>query len=177
MKARQWVVLLLAAGSVAFISRPGFSASVCGVAVDSQGRAARGVQTIVEDEKGRIVGQGKTDDKGNYFIDRLSPGTYSFSLAERSNAYRGGSSVFSITGESKRIDWRIAAAKPAMAMKSGNCADLPRELGPSSVIGRSAAGIGAHADKLGKDEGARRGPLGMAPNVIGNGRPPLSPSM
>src|SRR5208283_1541499 len=99
----------------------------------------------VKNPAGATLGQGTTDDNGNYRIDGLDMGTLNLFLEPGSTGFQGGSGVLDLNDKSKRVNWQVSSASSAVASQAGPCADAaaaltPLEWGAIGVLGLAVGG-------------------------------------
>ena len=84
---KSWSVLL-AVTFVVKMCAAASAASVGGTMASSQGQPLTGVQVIVKDASGHVIGQGAPGSGGGYDIQGLQPGNYNFTLDPGSSGYQ-----------------------------------------------------------------------------------------
>lgn len=142
-------LFVLAAASAALC------ADVVGTVSDVNAKPVPGIQIIVENAAGKIVGKILTDTKGYYRLTGLDPGKYTYVLDPQGTSFKGGSAVSYLGDKGLTIDWRVSAGAPPSAMAAegtSNSLLAADPFGLSSgafaalVVGAMAAmGVGAYA--------------------------------
>jgi hypothetical protein len=132
--------------------------SIVGTVLNSQGNPVQGVQIVVKDAQGNVVGQATTNAQGQYTIANLPPGEYTLTLDPLKTGYQGNTVVASLPAQGLTADWLVAADKPAIAAaKAGIDPGGLFGLGPTgtAILGFTvltglgfgiAAGAGAFGD-------------------------------
>jgi hypothetical protein len=111
---KSWSVLL----SVIFfvsVSSAAFAASVGGTVASSQGQPLSGVQVIVKDASGHVIGQGAPGSGGVYDIQGLQPGNYNFTLDPGSSGYQGQTVASYVGPDGICLNWGVSTTSPAVA--------------------------------------------------------------
>src|SRR5437667_411410 len=119
---------------------PGWGATICGQARGPQGPAA-GVQVLVKDSNGRVLGQTTTDQAGHYVLNGVNGGTVDLFLEPGTTGFKGGSGVLTLTDLSSKVDWQVSDAAAANAAQNGTCDAAGwtnLEIGSVAVIGLAA---------------------------------------
>lgn len=142
---RKAAMLLSTVLAVVVPASQAMSAAICGTADNGQGQPAKGVGITVKNPAGATLGQGTTDDNGNYRIDGLDMGTLNLFLEPGSTGYQGGSGVLDLNDKSKRVNWQLSSASSAVASQAGPCGEAaaaltPLEWGAIGVLGLAVGG-------------------------------------
>jgi|SRR5579863_1953862 len=144
MKPRKmtWLSTVLAACMAA---TPAWSATICGEARSPQGPAG-GVQVLVKDSNGQVLGQTTTDSNGNYLLDGVNSGTVDLFLEPGTTGFKGGSGVLTLTDAGSKVDWQVSDASNAAAAQDGVCDPAGGwtngEIASVALIGAAALGAG-----------------------------------
>lgn len=142
----------VAALGLSFVASTSNAATICGTARDANGQPAAGVEVVVKDASGKVLGTAVTDKSGAYMINGVKGGSgpVDLFLEPVSTGYRPGSGVLQLAGydASSNVDWRVSNTTAAMAARTGECADPPGGLGAGemaslAVLGLGVAGAGA----------------------------------
>src|SRR6202166_3610204 len=141
---KSWSVLL----SVIFfvsVSSAAFAASVGGTVASSQGQPLSGVQVIVKDAGGKVIGQGATGDGGVYDITGLQPGNYNFTLDPGSTGYQGQTVASYVGPDGICLNWGVSTTSPAVAtaQPGSTCQPLAAAWDPATAVGVGAGVLGA----------------------------------
>ncbi|MGH8013682.1 MAG: carboxypeptidase-like regulatory domain-containing protein [Candidatus Binataceae bacterium] len=130
-----WTVIASALLTVG-LSAPALSATICGVARNSQGAPVSGATVTVKDNSGKTIGQAITDKDGHYLIGHLDSGPIDLFLSSVAN-YQAGSGALTLNDVGKSVNWNVSNSAPAMAVAGGTCAD------PAGLTAGDWASIGA----------------------------------
>jgi len=109
-----WSVLL-AVTFVVKMSAAASAASVGGTVASSQGQPLTGVQVIVKDASGHMIGQGAPGSGGVYDIQGLQPGNYNFTLDPGSSGYQGQTVASYVGADGICLNWGVSTTSPAVA--------------------------------------------------------------
>jgi len=97
-------------------SSSAFCAEVAGTVSDLQGHPVSGVQIVVHDPVGKMVGQAIVEANGHYAIDGLSPSTYNYTLEPLKTSFKGGKVVAFLDSKGLTIDWKVSNTNDAVAL-------------------------------------------------------------
>ncbi len=86
-----------------------WSADIVGTIVNPAGAAIPGITVSVQNEAGAAVGNGVTDEDGQYVIHGLAPGTYTLTA-------KGQSAVTYIGEQGITVNWGIAPHSKGLAV-------------------------------------------------------------
>jgi len=147
---KSWSVLL----SVIFfvsVSSAAFAASVGGTVASSQGQPLSGVQVIVKDASGHLVGQGAPGSGGVYDIQGLQPGNYNFTLDPGSSGYQGQTVASYVGADGICLNWGVSTTSPAVAsaQPGATCQLAAGGYDTAEIVGAGAGVLGAGAIGLG----------------------------
>ena len=147
---KSWSVLL----SVIFfvsVSSAAFAASVGGTVASSQGQPLSGVQVIVKDASGHVIGQGAPGSGGVYDIQGLQPGNYNFTLDPGSSGYQGQTVASYVGADGICLNWGVSTTSPAVAsaQPGATCQLAAGGYDTAEIVGASAGVLGAGAIGLG----------------------------
>ncbi len=107
--------VLLALASVVGISAAAMAASVGGTVAGTQGQSLSGVQIIVKDASGHVVGQGAPGGSGAYDISGLPEGNYTFTLDPGSSGLQGQTVSSYVGADGICLNWGVSTTSPAVA--------------------------------------------------------------
>jgi hypothetical protein len=146
---KSWSVLL----AVAFIvkmSAAASAASVGGTVASSQGQPLTGVQVIVKDASGHVIGQGAPGSGGGYHIQGLQPGNYNFTFDPGSSGYQGQTVASYVGPDGICLNWGVSTTSPAVATAQPGTTCQVAAAGTggiaiSTFVGAGAALVGATA--------------------------------
>ena len=143
--------VLLALTFVAGISVPAMAASVGGTVAGSQGQPLTGVQVIVKDASGHVVGQGAPGSGGVYDIQGLQPGNYNFTLDPGSSGYQGQTVASYVGADGICLNWGLSTTSPAVAsaQPGATCQLTAGGYDTAEIVGAGAGVLGAGAIGLG----------------------------
>ena len=149
---KSWSVLL----AVIFIvkmSAVASAASVGGSMASSQGQPLTGVQVIVKDASGHVIGQGAPGSGGGYNIQGLQPGNYNFTLDPGSSGYQGQTVASYVGPDGICLNWGLSTTSPAVATaQPGTTCDPPAAAAawdPAPWVGAGAVLVGGTAIGVG----------------------------
>ncbi|HJU29744.1 MAG TPA: carboxypeptidase-like regulatory domain-containing protein [Candidatus Binataceae bacterium] len=152
------------------------AATICGSARNANGQPVPGVEVVVKDSSGKILGTAVTDQSGSYVIHGISgaSGQLDLFLEPQTTGYRPGSGVLQLASvdPSSNVDWRVSNTSSAMAARTGECAD-PAGLSSGEVASIAVLGVGVAASGAGIGFGLTQG--GDNQGNGENGKP-ISPS-
>lgn len=139
--------VLFALAFVAGMSAAAMAASVGGTVASSQGQSVTGVQIIIKDANGHLVGQGATGSSGVYDISGLQAGNYNFTLDPGSSGYQGQTVASYVGPDGICLNWGVSTTSPAVAtaQPGATCQPIAAAWDPAPVIGVGAAVLGAGA--------------------------------
>ena len=100
-----WTSALLCMGSATIAS----SADIVGTIVNLAGAAIPGITVSVQNQAGAAVGNGVTDEAGQYVIHGLMPGTYTLTA-------KGQSAVTYIGEQGITVNWGVAPNSQVIAV-------------------------------------------------------------
>ena len=147
---KSWSVLL----SVIFfvsVSSAAFAASVGGTVASSQGQPLSGIQVIVKDANGHVIGQGAPGSGGVYDIQGLQPGNYNFTLDPGSSGYQGQTVASYVGADGICLNWGVSTTSPAVAsaQPGATCQLAAGGYDTAEIVGAGAGVLGAGAIGLG----------------------------
>ena len=149
---KSWSVLL-AVTFVVKMSAAASAASVGGTMASSQGQPLTGVQVIVKDASGHVIGQGAPGSGGGYDIQGLQPGNYNFTLDPGSSGYQGQTVASYVGPDGICLNWGLSTTSPAVATaQPGTTRDPPAAAAawdPAPWVGAGAVLVGGTAIGLG----------------------------
>jgi hypothetical protein len=144
---KSWSVLL-AVTFVVKMSAAASAASVGGTMASSQGQPLTGVQVIVKDASGHVIGQGAPGSGGGYDIQGLQPGNYNFTLDPGSSGYQGQTVASYVGPDGICLNWGLSTTSPAVATaQPGTTCDPPAAAAwdPAPWVGAGAVLVGGTA--------------------------------
>jgi len=143
--------VLLAFAFVAGMSATAMAASVGGTVASSQGQPLTGVQVIVKDASGHVVGQGAPGSGGVYDIQGLQPGNYNFTLDPGSSGYQGQTVASYVGADGICLNWGVSTTSPAVAsaQPGATCQLAAGGYDTAEIVGAGAGVLGAGAIGLG----------------------------
>ncbi|MGH7987619.1 MAG: carboxypeptidase-like regulatory domain-containing protein [Candidatus Binataceae bacterium] len=136
-----WTVIASALLTVGLSVAPALSATICGVARNSQGTPVSGATVTVKDGSGKVIGQAVTEKDGHYIINHLNSGPINLFLSAVAN-YQAGSGALTLNDVGKSVNWNVSNLAPAMAVAGGTCVD-PAALTAGDWASIGALGLGA----------------------------------
>src|ERR1700746_285166 len=146
-------LVLLAFASVASMSVTAMAASVGGTVAGPQGQPLTGVQVIVKDASGHVIGQGAPGSGGVYDIQGLQPGNYNFTLDPGSSGYQGQTVASYVGPDGICLNWGLSTTSPAVATaQPGTTCDPPAAAAawdPAPWVGAGAVLVGGTAIGVG----------------------------
>jgi hypothetical protein len=149
---KSWSVLL-AVIFVVKMSVAASAASVGGTMASSQGQPLTGVQVIVKDASGHVIGQGAPGSGGVYDIQGLQPGNYNFTLDPGSSGYQGQTVASYVGPDGICLNWGLSTTSPAVATaQPGTTCDPPAAAAawdPAPWVGAGAVLVGGTAIGVG----------------------------
>lgn len=147
---KSWSVLL-ALVFVAGMSAAAMAASVGGTVAGSQGQSVSGIQVIVKDASGKIVGQGAPGSGGVYDISGVQPGNYNFTLDPGSSGYQGQTVASYVGPDGICLNWGVSTTSPAVAtaQPGATCQVAAAAWDPAPWVGAGAVVLGGTAIGLG----------------------------
>jgi len=163
---KSWSVLL-AVTFVVSMSAAALAASVGGTVASSQGQPLTGVQVIVKDASGHMIGQGAPGSGGVYDIQGLQPGNYNFTLDPGSSGYQGQTVASYVGPDGICLNWGLSTTSPAVAtaQPGTTCqAAAAAAWDPAPWVGAGAVVVGGTAIGLaaglgtGSDHGTHKRP-------------------
>ena len=149
--------LLLAFAFVSGMSAAAMAASVGGTVAGSQGQSVSGIEVIVKDASGKVVGQGAPGGSGMYDISGLQPGNYNFTLDPGSSGYQGQTVASYVGPDGICLNWGVSSTSPAVATAqpgstcgaAGGGAAAAAAWDPAPWVGAGAVVLGGTAIGLG----------------------------
>lgn len=143
--------VLLALAFVVGMSVTAMAASVGGTVAGSQGQPLSGVQVIVKDASGHVVGQGAPGSTGVYDISGLQPGNYNFTLDPGSSGYQGQTVASYVGPDGICLNWGVSTTSPAVAtaQPGSTCDPVAAAWDPAPWVGAGAVVLGGTAIGLG----------------------------
>lgn len=143
--------VFLALALVAGTSVAAIAASVGGTVAGSQGQPLTGVQVIVKDASGHVVGQGAPGSSGVYDIQGLQPGNYNFTLDPGSSGYQGQTVASYVGADGICLNWGVSTTSPAVAtaQPGSTCQAAAAAWDPAPWVGAGAVVLGGTAIGLG----------------------------
>jgi Carboxypeptidase regulatory-like domain len=149
---KSWSVLL-AVILIVKMSAAASAASVGGTMASSQGQPLTGVQVIVKDASGHVIGQGAPGSGGGYNIQGLQPGNYNFTLDPGSSGYQGQTVASYVGPDGICLNWGLSTTSPAVATaQPGTTCDPPAAAAawdPAPWVGAGAVLVGGTAIGVG----------------------------
>jgi hypothetical protein len=148
---KSWSVLLVVT-FVVKMSAAASAASVGGTMASSQGQPLTGVQVIVKDASGHVIGQGAPGSGGGYDIQGLQPGNYNFTLDPGSSGYQGQTVASYVGPDGICLNWGLSTTSPAVATaQPGTTCDPPAAAAwdPAPWVGAGAVLVGGTAIGVG----------------------------
>jgi hypothetical protein len=100
-------------------------ADIVGRVSDLSGSAVQGVQIVVKDRSGKILGKVATDNHGDYQITGLTPGAEEYALDPPGTYFKGGTAVAYLSDKGLTINWKLSTSHLAAALATegtGNAA-------------------------------------------------------
>jgi hypothetical protein len=107
--------VLLALAFVIGISVAAMAASVGGTIGGPAGQSLSGVQIIVKDASGHVVGQATPGSGGTYDISGLPEGNYTFTLDPGSSGLQGQTVSSYVGADGICLNWGVSTTSPAIA--------------------------------------------------------------
>jgi Carboxypeptidase regulatory-like domain len=143
--------VLLALAFVGGMSVTAMAASVGGTVASPQGQPLTGVQVIVKDASGHVVGQGAPGSGGVYDIQGLQPGNYNFTLDPGSSGYQGQTVASYVGADGICLNWGVSTTSPAVAsaQPGATCQLAAGGYDTAEIVGAGAGVLGAGAIGLG----------------------------
>ncbi len=145
--------MLLALAFVGGLSAAAMAASVGGTVAGSQGQAVSGIQVMVKDASGHIVGQSALGSGGVYDISGLQPGNYNFTLDPGSSGFQGQTVASYVGPDGICLNWGVSTTSPAVAtaQPGSTCgaAAAAAVWDPAPWVGAGAVVLGGTAIGLG----------------------------
>lgn len=144
--------VLLAFAFVSGMSATAMAASVGGTVAGSQGQSVSGIEVIVKDASGKVVGQGAPGAGGVYDISGLQPGNYNFTLDPGSSGYQGQTVASYVGADGICLNWGVSTTSPAVAtaQPGSTCgAAAAAAWDPAPWVGAGAVVLGGTAIGLG----------------------------
>src|ERR1700752_3284870 len=162
---KSWSVLL-AVILIVNMSATASAASVGGTMASSQGQPLTGVQVIVKDASGHVIGQGAPGSGGVYDIQGLQPGNYNFTLDPGSSGYQGQTVASYVGPDGICLNWGLSTTSPAVAtgQPGATCQAAAAAWDPGPRVGAAAVVVGGTAIGLaaglgsGSDHGTHKTP-------------------
>jgi hypothetical protein len=149
---KSWSVLLTVI-LIVKMSAAASAASVGGTMASSQGQPLTGVQVIVKDASGHMIGQGAPGSGGGYNIQGLQPGNYNFTLDPGSSGYQGQTVASYVGPDGICLNWGLSTTSPAVATaQPGTTCDPPAAAAawdPAPWVGAGAVLVGGTAIGVG----------------------------
>lgn len=102
------------------------------------------------DDQGVVVAQSETGSTGLFQMDCVEPGRYRLRLRPEAAGYRGETVVVPLDARGVRVDWKVAATVPALALATPTGGTCGGEGAPPAV----AAGGAAAAEPAAPSDGA-----------------------
>ncbi len=140
--------VLLAVTFVVKMSAAASAASVGGTVAGPQGAPLTGVQVIVKDAGGHVIGQGAPGSGGVYDIQGLQPGNYNFTLDPGSSGYQRQTVASYVGPDGICLNWGLSTTSPAVAtaQPGTTCkAAAAAAWDPAPWVGAGAAVVGGTA--------------------------------
>jgi len=144
--------MFLAVAFVVGTSASALAASVGGTVAGSQGQSLSGIQVIVKDANGKVIGTGTPGDSGVYDISGLQPGNYNFTLDPGSSGYQGQTVASYVGADGICLNWGVSTTSPAVAtpQPGATCQGAAAAAwDPAPWVGAGAVVVGATAIGLG----------------------------
>ena len=143
--------LLLALGFVVCLSAAAMAAAVGGTVAGSQGQPLTGVQVIVKDASGKVIGTGAPGSGGVYDVSGLQPGNYNFTLDPGSSGYQGQTVASYVGPDGICLNWGVSTTSPAVAtaQPGATCQGAVAAWDPAPWVGAGAVVLGGTAIGLG----------------------------
>jgi hypothetical protein len=159
-------LVLLALAFAVGMSAAAMAASVGGTVASSQGQPLTGVQVIVKDASGHVIGQGAPGSGGVYDIQGLQPGNYNFTLDPGSSGYQGQTVASYVGPDGICLNWGVSMTSPAVAtaQPGATCQAAAAAWDPAPWVGAGAVVAGGTAIGLavglgsGSDHGNHKKP-------------------
>jgi hypothetical protein len=144
---RKLVTVLATVLAVSFTASQALSATVCGVAENTQGNPVSGATIIIKDASGKVLGEATTGSDGSYSVNNLPDANLDLFLTSAIPGAPGGSGVLDLTGRSERVNWQVSDASGAVASQGGPCDDPAGAFTTAewASVGVLALGVGAGA--------------------------------
>ena len=143
--------VLFAFALVAGMSVTAMAASVGGTVASSQAQPLTGIQVIVKDASGHVVGQGAPGSGGAYDVQGLQPGNYNFTLDPGSSGYQGQTVASYVGADGICLNWGVSTTSPAVAsaQPGATCQLAAGGYDTAEIVGAGAGVLGAGAIGLG----------------------------
>ena len=140
--------VLLALAFDVSMSAAAMTASVGGTVASSQGQPVTGVQIIVKDASGHVIGQGASGTSGAYYISGLQPGNYNFTLDPGTSRFQGQTVASYVGSDGICLNWSVSTTSPAVAaaQPSSTCDPVAAaRWDTAATVGVAAGVLGAGA--------------------------------
>lgn len=144
--------IFLAVAFVVGTSAAALAASAGGTVAGSQGQSLSGIQIIVKDASGKVIGTGAPGDSGVYDISGLQPGNYNFTLDPGSSGYQGQTVASYVGADGICLNWGVSTTSPAVAtaQPGATCQGAAAAAwDPAPWVGAAAVVVGGTAIGLG----------------------------
>ncbi len=129
--------------SVALVTSS-YAASVGGTVSAAQGGSLGGMQVIIKDASGKVIGSTTTGANGVYDISNVPPGNYQVTLDPGSTGFQGQTLASYVTNDGLCLNWGVSNQSPAIGTAApGSVCDDPPDYAP--YVGGAAALLGAGA--------------------------------
>ena len=149
---KSYSVCLAVVAFVVGTSAVALAASVGGTVAGSQGQSLSGIQIIVKDASGKVIGTGAPGDSGVYDISGLQPGNYNFTLDPGSSGYQGQTVASYVGADGICLNWGVSTTSPAVAtaQPGATCQGAAAAAwDPAPWVGAGAVVVGGTAIGLG----------------------------
>jgi hypothetical protein len=141
------ISVLVASAFVIGVSAGAMAASVGGTIQSSQGQPVTGVQVLVKDASGKVVGTGAPGSGGVYDISGLQTGNYNFTLDPGSSGLQGQTVASYVGPDGICLNWGVSTTSPAVAtaQPGSTCQAAAAAWDPAPWVGAGAVVLGGTA--------------------------------
>ncbi len=91
-------------------------AEIVGTVSSVDNKPVSGVQIVVKDTKGRILGKALTNNQGQYQITGLAPGAYDYVLEPLGTPFKAGTAAAYLDDKGLTINWKVSTGTAAVAL-------------------------------------------------------------
>jgi hypothetical protein len=91
-------------------------AEIVGRVSDVANKPVSGVQIIVKNASGKILGKVLTDNEGRYSITGLAPGAYNYVLEPLGTSFKAGTAAAYLSNKGLTMNWKVSTGTAAVAL-------------------------------------------------------------